>query len=797
MVTAALDGIRILELGEGKAIAYAGKLLRDLGAEVIKLEVPSGDALREYGPFPFDKPDPEHSGLFIFLNGGKRGSCLDLADAADRRTFDALLEGADVLLHSLRPSEAQRLGLAPTVLLERLPRLVVAAVTPFGSTGPYAEWRGYAIQAQAGSGVANRVGEPSREPLTSPLDAAEVQHGAVHTAAAVLLALLQRRRTGRGQFVDVGVMEAVTFAVTGNGLGPFLYNNTAPRQRSGRRFSSVWGLVATADGEFDVITLLDRQWQHFFDAIGNPEWSREPRFQSVQGGMLAGLSPEDQQDLLAHLEETFRRYTTAEMWQLTRDARVSFHPVHTVPQVVESDHACERGFLVEAPGPHPPLRVPGSPFRLSASPCLPPGPPPSLSGPAATGWESPPAALPERRDAPGIPPLEGVRVLDLSQVWAGPLLGRYLADYGADVILVETASRPRGALATTTDPDLPLSWEGLHRNRRSVHINLQTPQGVDLLRGLLATADVMIDNFAARVMPSLGLNYEDLHADYPRLVIAALSAAGRSGPWSELLSYGPSLTALFGTKSLYGYPEDRALMEDASDLDPIAGTYGMVAIAAALHHRDRTGQGQVIELAQGEAGFCGVAEAVVEHVWNGREMGPQGNLHRVLTPHGIYPCAGDDRWIAIACGSDEEWAALARTAGHPEWTGRTEFATAAARRDHRAEIDAAIANWTRSAEPEALTSLLQEAGVAAMPVLDQMRIIADPQWQHRIEHTVLCEEYPGDRLLIGSPWHLSEAPPRLRRPAPVAGEHSEEVFGELLGLSESEVQRLREQGVVA
>ena len=594
-------------------------------------------------------------------------------------------------------------------------------------------------------------------------------------------------------------MEAVTFAVSGVTLPNFAYNAAPLRQRSGRRFAGgVWGLFATADGEFDAITLLDRQWRAFLDAVGSPEWGDDPRFASVQGGVLTTVPPEDQHELIAHLEATFREYTTAELWERVRKARVSFHPVHTVPAVAESDQAQARGFFVDAPGPHPPLRVPGAPYRLSVTPCQPPAPPPAVAEPDATGWLSPPrerteASAPEE----AVQPLEGVRVIDISQVWAGPLLGRYLADYGADVILIETASRPRGAIADATDPAQPLAWEGLQRNRRSVNLNLQTARGIELLRGLLAESDVLLDNFAARVMPSLGLRYEDLQADFPRLVIAALSAAGRNGPWSELLSYGPSLTALFGTKSLYGYPQDRALVEDASDLDPIAGTYGMVSILAALHHRDRTGQGQLIELAQGEAGVCGVAEAVIEHVWNGREVGPQGNQHRVLAPHGLYPCAGSDRWIAIACGSDEEWAALARAAGHEEWLGSAEFADVAARRRHGLELDRAIASWTRSDSPEALTDRLQAAGVAAMPVTDEGGIIADPQFLHRLDHVQLDPRFPSDRLLVGSPWHLSAAPPRLRRPAPEVGEHSEEVLGELLGLSAADVARLRDEGVVA
>ena len=287
-MSGALAAVRIVEVGEGKALAYAGKLLHDLGAEVIKVEPPGGDALRAYGPFPGDEPNPERSGLFIFMNGGKRGTRLDLETGDAREGLTSLLDGADVLLHSFQPSEAKRLGLAPDGLLERYPRLIVSAVTPYGSTGPYAEWKGYAIQAQAGSTVAYRNGEPDREPITSPLEQAETQQGGVHLATATALALVHRNRTGRGQFVDIGVMGAVQYAVAGQGLPRVVYGGTEPPTRSGRRARSApTGMFATKDGDFEAITLMDRQWRAFIKLMGNPAWGDDPRFATIAHQHLA------------------------------------------------------------------------------------------------------------------------------------------------------------------------------------------------------------------------------------------------------------------------------------------------------------------------------------------------------------------------------------------------------------------------------------------------------------------------------------------------------------------------------
>ena len=311
-----------------------------------------------------------------------------------------------------------------------------------------------------------------------------------------------------------------------------------------------------------------------------------------------------------------------------RRERISCQPAHSVADVVESDNMKERNFFVPAPGQHPPLRVPGAPYRMSVTPWEPPGPPPALNDSPATEWTSDRATLPDPGEDAGSLPLKGVRVIDLGQVWAGPLCSRYLADYGADVILVDTATRPR-ALPQTFDTSSPITWESIHRNRRSVHLDLRTPKGVELFKRLLSTADVMVDNFTPRALANLGLKYEELAEANPRLIIAALSAAGRTGPWADVLTYGPALTALFGVKSLYGYPEEGVMLEDASDLDPIAGTTGALAIMAALHHRDRTGEGQMIEIAQGEVGFIAMTEAMIEHLWNGRDMGRVGNQHRV------------------------------------------------------------------------------------------------------------------------------------------------------------------------
>ena len=808
----ALDGIRIVEVGEGKQLAYCGKLLRDLGAEVIKVEPPHGDQLRLHGPFPNDEPGAEQSGLFIYFNGGKRGARLDLERAEGRAALQRLLDDADVLLMGMRPSQARAAGLDPDVLLAERPGLVIGTATIYGFTGPYAEWLGYPLHAYAGSSVAHRVGDPEREPLNAPLDGADIQHGAVQLAGALLTALLHKAKTGEGQLVDVGSLEASNLAIWGHGIPQIVYLGYLTPQRNGARISGgVWGPWPTKDGHFAIMTQVPRHWQDFLIGLGDPEWAHQRLVWNLGNpGFRRDITPEEGVELDALLKGPFaallREWTNADLWELCRRERISCQPVLTIPEVCEADHPNERDWLTEAPGPHPPLRVPGRPYHLSATPWREPGPPPRLDDAPATAWEGerhPPAPLRARPDAVLGPrnegqPLAGLRILDLGIVWAGPQTIRFLADFGADVIKLTTNTRAwMSGVKGGSDPADPMSWEWILRNRRSVNIDLRHPDGPDMVRRLASVSDVVLENFGSGTAERLGIGYEALSRDNPGLVMISMPPAGTTGPWSDLVSYGPTLTGLNGMKAVSGYPEDGMLCEEAAELDPIAAAYGALAILATVMHHCRTGEGQHIELAQAQAGFTGLAEGVIEYTWNGRDCGPVGNTHGFLAPHGIYPTVGDDQWIAIACDGDEQWRALAGAAGRPDWLEREDFASAAARRASRHAIDAEIAAWTRDQDKRALTEQLQAAGVPAFPVLDGMEVIADPMLRERRADFDLDPRLTPGELLNGIAWHLSKTPPRLRRPAPAFGGHNVEVLGEYLGLTEMDVRKMEESGVLA
>jgi benzylsuccinate CoA-transferase BbsF subunit len=397
-------------------------------------------------------------------------------------------------------------------------------------------------------------------------------------------------------------------------------------------------------------------------------------------------------------------------------------------------------------------------------------------------------------------PLAGIRVLDLGQVWAGPLLGVYLSDYGAEVIRVETLARSAlqaGAARPTIDATSPVAYEGLGRNRRSVALNLASAAGHDLFLRLVAVSDIVFDNLSPRALRKLGIDYPSLRQVNERVIVASLSAAGQYGPWSDVLTYGPSLTALYGIKSLLGYAGESAIQEDVADLDPTAATYAMIALMAALRWRDRTGQGQFIDLAQGEAGVAALPEAVMEYTMNGRVLGPTGNRHRLMAPHGIYPTRGEDRWIAIAVENDAGWRALCTIAGEPQAATAPDLADMYSRLKHQDELDELVGRWTQRFTAEELTERLQQAGVASFPVLDALGVIADEQLAFR-RSAIHCSA-PGleqTQMLTGTPWGLSESPAAIYGPTREIGADNAYVLAEILGLSRSQIEEEVSSGAI-
>ena len=409
--------------------------------------------------------------------------------------------------------------------------------------------------------------------------------------------------------------------------------------------------------------------------------------------------------------------------------------------------------------------------------------------------------------------LAGYRVIDLGSAWAAPMAAHLLADMGAEVIKVESRAKMDGMRlgrpmvgedAAGGDegrwPELQPVFHGLNRNKQSVTLNLKEPEGIDLLRGLIARSDVVIDNFSPGVMDRLGLDYAALRRLRPDIVVVAMPAAGNSGPLRDVIAYAPIVLALSGLMSLVGY-EDGALVGELQSAwsDAVAGLHAAMAATVALRHRSRTGRGQYIEAAQLEGTVSWLGEAVMDVAMNRREPAPIGNAGVGLAPHGVYPCAGGDRWISIAVGGEDEWRGLcaaARRLGPAPWTRDPRFADSYRRLRQREVLDAALRRWTVRFDAGELTADLQAEGVAAFPVMNIEDQFLDPHFREREAWVEMEHPMAGAEWLYGLAWRLSRTPGRIASPAPLLGQHNERVLGGLLGTPPDKLRRLEASGAV-
>ncbi|MEA2626848.1 MAG: hypothetical protein QOD06_2893 [Candidatus Binatota bacterium] len=400
-------------------------------------------------------------------------------------------------------------------------------------------------------------------------------------------------------------------------------------------------------------------------------------------------------------------------------------------------------------------------------------------------------------------PLRGVRVADFTWVWAGPFCTQQLAHLGAEVIRIESASRPcvTRLLPPFADfqpgPNRSGYFNQYNQGKRSITLNLKDPRAIDVARRLIACSDVVAENYAFGVMGRLGLDYESVRAIRRDAIMISLSGYGRSGPEKEFVSYGPATVPLSGFSSVTGYAGHPPMHVGISYGDPTAGLHGAFAILAALWHREETGEGQYIDLSLWEASTALLPEALLEYEMNGRPPERSGNRHPHWAPHGVFRAAGGDRWVSIVVADDREWAAFCSAIGRAELGGDPRFARAEDRKRNEDEVEAVVAAWTSEHSPEEATNVLQAAGVAAFPSMSNQMIAEDPHLNGRAFFADLPHPEVGNRKLAGVPWKLSDTPCRVEHPAPCLGEHTRQVLEEVLGYTAAEVDELTSAGVLS
>jgi benzylsuccinate CoA-transferase BbsF subunit len=405
------------------------------------------------------------------------------------------------------------------------------------------------------------------------------------------------------------------------------------------------------------------------------------------------------------------------------------------------------------------------------------------------------------------PLLQGLRVVDMGWVWAGAVAGQLLAEWGADVIKIESTKRldparqGRPIRGDAPDPEQNPMFHNANRRKRSVTLDIRTPKGRDLVLRLVAISDVVIENMTPHALRDARLDYAALSDVNPRIVMLSHPLAGQTGPFRELRGYGPTAGSLVGLDAITGYDAAEEPMGFTHAVaDPTVGVQGAFAVLAALRARERSGRGQHIDMSMWESLASYMAYGVLDFQLNGRPGGPRGNEHPLYAPHGLYPCAdGDegDQWIAIVVGNDEEWASLVRAMGEPEWARASEYEQQSGRRAYRAEIDAHLGEWTRSWEKLELEGYLQEHGVAATACRGQHDRYLDPHLRAREVHVDVEHPVLGTEPLYGNPLRMLRHQPARMHRAPTLGEHSREVLTGLLGISNEEYEQLEREGVLS
>ncbi len=814
-----LSGLRVVELGDGVSAPFCARLFADYGADVIKIEEPGlGDLSRRWRPFPGDEPDPEKSGSFFFLNEGKRSHTLDLDSSEGRERVRSLIAEADLFIENQDPARMRAWGLDPKALMALNPDLVAISITPFGLTGPYAGWKGYDLNAYHLTACGSRYcGRPDAAPLEPGTFSAEFFAG---FAAATwgLAAALGRDRVGGGQHLDVSSAEVVAALFTGaQNVGPYAQEGSYEKRSGvGMSLGAPASILPCADGHVWIVAVEKGQWLGLRRAMGDPEWARVELFDDLfERGRNRDI-------LLQLIEEWTRRHDKQHIMEVCQANGCPATAVFTMEDLARQPHLRERGAIIERD--HPRLgRVTtfGVPIRLSDG--LPTDRPTApLLGEhdaeierSATGsWQTPrpepPKPIRAASDASPAPrtagigerlPLAGVRVVNFGWAWAGPAAGQTLGILGAEVYKIET--RVRVDINRTlppfaegiADPDRSLQNHAGWAGNRSVQLDLTKPEGRELALRLIAVSDVAIENFGPGVLQKLDLDYERLLEARPDLILVSMPGAGTRGALSHLRTYGNSLGGIAGIDALTGYLGEGPISMENGFADPYSGVAAAFSALLALQQRDRTGRGQHVDCSQQETLMQMVGPLFMDYALNGRVAGTIGNRHPLgaAAPHGVFPCTGDDRWIAIAIVDDVEWQALARVMDEPDWA-RT-YHSLECRLEGIDEIHERIAAWTSPQNDRELAERLQSLGIAATPVLDVADLLHDPHYRARETFIEVTHPLGFTETIYGSYIKPSRTVADIR-PGPTIGQDNDYVFREILGLSETRYRQLVEAEVI-
>ena len=796
MSVRALSGVRVLDLANESA-AFATRVLADLGADVVKLEPPGGSRTRALAPFLDDMPGPERGFFHLYHDMNKRSIVVDRDTPEGAETFNRLLEGADVLVETAPPARRAELGLEPAQLRARNRRLVHASVVPFASDGAWRAWRAPDLVAGAAGGLVWLCGEPGQVPLHGAAFPAYTM-ASLAAATGVLVALSDRDRgAGRaGAHLEISLQEAACMAA--------MQTATPTSWSWFGRIPGRPGLsnaLRCKDGGYVGLLVRPGRFDLFLDWVA--EAGIDTPLSLADAHYAAVGAPRRNNPVAAATLELAARYTRDEFAERAGRAEVVCLPILDFPSMDgHPQFAANQQFLqvlheplgVQLGIPRSPVDAMAGDVRLVRAPLLDEHRAEILRELEVSALR-PPAHPVEQTPADPRRALSGVRVVDFCWVLAGPIGTRLLASFGADVVRVESARHADG-MRSSPGPDGEASAElgGLFNSanagKRSLTVDLSTERGRELVRQLVARADVVTNNYRPGALERMGFGYEALCAIRPDIILLNLPGTHKRGPWRGRATMGNVVMAASGFNHLMGFAGQRPRGVGVAYPDFTSPYLLATTVIAALRERARTGRGQELELSQLGATISLLGAQWMQYRATGRQPPPSSNRDPNYCPHGVYPARGEDEWCALAVEGDAEWARLCAQLGRPEFADDARFATHAARKRNEDALDEIVAAWTRGQDRWALAERLQADDIAAAPV-EHLRdtLEHDPQLrQHYQRVRQPCApdvEIPIDREAI----RFSGADPDLMR-APLPGEHNEQIVRGLLGLSDEEYTRL-------
>jgi len=771
-----LTPYRVLDLTEEKGHFFFAKILGDLGAEVIRLE----------------KPGVQRDFWWWAYNSDKEVRNLDITAEPDKLL--PLIRQADILVEDFSPGYMDSLGLGYNVLKKINSRLIMTSITPFGQSGPYRDMKASDLEIMAVSGVLHGMGDPDRPPVRISFPQSELITSA-EAAVGTLLALYQREFTGEGQQVDVSAQESVHCmlenrvtrrGVIGNKTRLGGYHPVMPSAKLERdwkythtRHPQIWkckdGHIAFLLHPYRVTPETNWALVKYMEAEGDlPELVRRVDWNTFD---WCDVSPEDAVIIWDTFARFFERHTCRELYQIALKERIQLFPGYTAKDLLVDEQLAARGFWQEKEIPEI-----GRNFQF-------PGQFAKVEFPLISGAEF-------VKNTPVQPvnlPFEGLKVLDFTWIVIGPWLTQWLAVYGAEVVKIES-SKLRGTARRGRGNDGGfVPWNS---GKKSVTLNLKNPRSIELARRLVAWADVVVENFSPGTMDRMGFGYRELIKINPRIVMLSASMMGASGPHTSQPGLGQILSTLSGFTELTGWPDRLPVTAHGPYTDVISCRMGAAALFAALDYQLRTGRGCYIDLSQLESSTHFLTPLILEYQANGNLLRRMGNRSLTASPHGVFPCAGDDLWCALSASTEAEWQALCRTCGHPEWIEDPRFSDFEKRKQNEDVLEELVSGWTRQYTPEEVMLKLQAAGVKAGIVESPDDLLRDPQLAYRNHLTAIKHEELGEYDYVDSGFRLEKARPVVK-PAPLFSEHTREVCTRILGLSEEEFQECLKEDVFA